>query len=245
MTTEKNAKRTAGILTGLLILTLASSFYYYNNSREYKTEADRARLAQDSALAVKQLLDKELQDMKLALQSAKGYNAELNKKLEASESLVRDKQTQIDRLIAAHASVSALHKQLKQLKAERAAMEKRIQDLLDENQKLQAENAGLKQAVARLESDRLALQDKLNAADAAGGKAGDFRIDMMRNSTRVTAKARRTEEIGVSFDLPANLSSETSGTKEVYLVVLDPGGKPIRHKSSKTISLRTAEPSLT
>lgn len=237
MTIEKKARWIAGVLTGLLLLAVISAGYYYNTGRNYKGEADKARLAQDSILAVKQLLDKEMQDMNTALENAKGRNAELDRKIAESELTLRDKQTQIDKLLAENGTVSSLRKQLKDIKAERVTMDKQIQDLLAENQQLQAQNGILTKNISQLEKDKLALQDKLNAADIANSKAGNFRIDMLRNSSKVTAKSKRTNEIGISFDLPANLSSETSGNKEIYVVILDPQGKPIGNKTSKTVQL--------
>ncbi len=238
MTIEKKARWIAGTLTGLLLLALTSTVYYYSSSQDYKDEADRARLSQDSVMAVKQLLDKELAAMNAELGKAKGRTEELDKKIAESESILRDRQAQIDRLLADNATVSSLRRQLKDLRAERATMEKQLQDLLAENQQLLSENERLAQNVGRLQQDKLLLQEKLDAADLANAKAGNFRVDMIRNSSKVTAKAKRTNEISVSFDLPENLSAETGGNKEIYLVILDPAGKPVRNKSNKEVTLK-------
>ncbi len=248
MTIEKKARWIAGTLTGLLLLAVISTAYYYNTGQNYKGEADKARLAQDSILAVKQLLDKEMQDMNAALENAKGRNAELDKKIAESELTLRDRQAQIDKLFAENGTVSSLRKQLKDIKAERVTMDKQIQVLLADNQQLQLQNGILIKNISQLENDKLALQDKLNAADLANAKAGNFRVDMLRTSSKVTAKSKRTNEIGISFDLPANLSSETSGNKDIYIVILDPKGKPIGNKTNKTVQLgdsRTITPAKT
>jgi hypothetical protein len=238
MTIEKKARWIAGVLTGLLLLTITSTAFYYNSGQNYRSEADKARLSRDSVLAVKQLLDKEVQDMKIDLLNVKGHNEELDKKLSDSELALQEKQNLIDKLMAENATVFSLRKQLKALKADHATMEKQIQDLLAENQQLQSLNASLVQNVSRLEKDKLALQEQLNLADKLNSKAGNFRIDMLHNSNKVTAKSKRTNEIGISFDLPANLSDENPGNKEMYLVILDPQGKPVQNKSNKNFTLK-------
>ncbi|MEO5642521.1 MAG: hypothetical protein ABIQ40_14215 [Bacteroidia bacterium] len=237
MTIEKKARWIAGGLTVLLVLAVSSTLFYYNSGQTYKSDADRARLAQDSILAVKQLLDKEMQDTRIELENSKGRNAELDKKLAESEAALHEKQTQIDKLLAENATVASLRKQLRDLKTERLSMEKQIQNLLAENHQLQEDNLRLSQNIGQLERDNMSLQDKLYAADILNSRAGNFRVDMMRNSSKVTAKAKRTNEIGVSFELPSTISSAT-GSKEIYLVVLDPQGKPVANKSNKKITLK-------
>lgn len=241
MTIEKKARWIAGTLAGLLLLTFSASIHFYNTRENFKAEADRTRLAQDSVLAVKQLLEKELQEMRINLQSAKGRNAELDSKLAASESLIREKQQQIDKLLAANATVNTLRRQLQSLRLEKEAMNKKIQELVSENQRLQAENERLARNIAVLEKDNRELQDRLTAAAAAGQKAGNFRVEMVRKNTKVTAKAKRTKEIIVSFDLPAGMAAQPAGSSTLYLVVLDPKTKPVKNKTAEEIRLDDGE----
>jgi hypothetical protein len=238
MTIEKKARWIAGTLTGLLLLAVISTTYYYHTGRTYKNDADKARLAQDSILAVKQLLDKEIQEMKISLDKAKGQNAELDKKIAASELELHYKQNQIDKLTAENAAVFSLRKQLKELKSDRAIMDKQIQDLLAENQQLRNQNSLLAENISLLEKDKLILQDKLNNADLLNSKAGNFRVDMQKHNGKVTAKSKRTNEIDISFDMPANISSASAGNKEIYIVILDPQKKSIGNKAGNTIRLK-------
>src|SRR5690349_6822995 len=108
MTTEKKAKWVAGTLTGLLLLAMVTGFYQYKQGQNYKSDAETALLRQDSILAVKQMLDKELADMRIELGNAKGRNAELDEQLLARENSLKEKQTEIDRLIAQNATVQSL-----------------------------------------------------------------------------------------------------------------------------------------
>lgn len=236
--TEKKAKWIAGTLTGLLLLALGTTFYYYHTGLNYKSEADQARLSQDSVLAIKQLIDKELFETRANLEDAKGKNAELDAKLSAADSVLLVREQKISQLIAANATVASLRKQLAEMRTQRATMDKQIQDLLAENQQLTADNSRLAKSISQLELEKIALQDRLNAADLAASKAGNFRVEMLRNSSKVTAKSKRTNEIGVSFDLPANLSAATGGKRDIYLVLLDPKGKPVQSKTSKSVTLK-------
>lgn len=238
MTIEKKAKWIAGGLTVLLLLAIASTLFFYNSGQAYKSSADRARLAQDSILAVKQLLDKEIHDARIELENSKGRNAELDKKLADAEAALNEKQVRIDKLLAENATVASLRKQLRDLKADRVTMEKQIQSLQEENQLMYTDNLQLSNTAHQLKLENQKLRDELNAAELANSKAGNFRVDMMRTKSKVTAKAKRTNEIGISFELPANISSETAGSEEIYLVILDPQGKPVANKSNKNITLK-------
>lgn len=237
MTTEKKAKWVAGTLTGLLLLAMLAGVYQYNRGQDYKSEAETALLRQDSILAVKQMLDKELADMRIELGNAKGQNAELDEQLLAKERTLLEKQAEIDRLVAQNATVQSLRNQLAQLKSERETMNLQIQALLTENQALSADNQRLRNSIITLEGDKLALQEKLNAADRTGNRASNFRVDMMRNNGKVTAKAKRTRDIKVSFDMPMNNSDETTGSKEVYLVIVGPDGKAVRNDAATSVIL--------
>jgi hypothetical protein len=237
MTIEKKAKWIAGTLTGLLMLAMVSSVYLYNDGQGYKSDAERARLSQDSVLAVKQLLDKEIADMRIELADAKGKNAELDERLVQSETALTEKQTRIDKLLADNASVHSLRNQLKELKAERETMNLQIQNLLAENLSLQADNQSLRNSINLLEGEKLALQTKLNAANQSANRAGNFRVDMLRNNGKVTSKAKRTRDIRVSFDMPLNSANGTAGKTDTYLVIIDPQGKTVTDKKTKSVTL--------
>lgn len=237
MTTEKKAKWVAGTLTGLLLLAMLTGVYQYNRGQEYKSEAETALLRQDSILAVKQMLDKELADMRVELGNAKGKNAELDEQLLEKENTLKQKQTEIDKLVAQNATVQSLRNQLTQLKSERETMNLQIQTLITENQTLLADNQRLRNSILTLESEKVSLQEKLDAADRTGNRANNFRVDMMRNNGKVTAKVKRTRDVKVSFDMPMNNSEHTSESKEVYLVIIGPDGKAVRNDATNSVVL--------
>lgn len=237
MTTERKAKWVAGTLTGLLLIAILSGVYQYQSARGYQSESERARLQHDSILATKQLLDKEIADLRIVLADEKGMNAELNERLLSAEQSLNEKQKQIERLIADNASVSSLRAQLKELRAQKDALNAEIANLKAANLQLTGENQRLSAAIATLEGDKLALQNKLLEADKSASKAGNFRVDMLKNNGKITAKAKRTRDIRVSFDLPANIAPPQQTNAEVYLVIIDPQGKMIAGKNAKKVRL--------
>lgn len=239
MTTEKKAKLIAGTVTGLLILALAGSVYFYNAGQNYKSDAAKSQTARDSILTLKQQLDQEIAGMRIELTSAKGRNDELDRRLAESTAELNKRQAEIDRLVAENASLTSLRRQLKDLKAERESLNEKIQQLTTENQDLTVENQRLRNNVNSLESEKLALQNKLSAADFATNRAGNFRVDMMRNSGKVTSKARKTRDMLISFDMPANNSPQTAGKSNVYVVLIGPDGKPVTNKSTKSVTLNS------
>jgi regulator of replication initiation timing len=237
MTTEKKAKWVAGAVTGLLLLAMASGVYFYNGQQAYKAKAEDAILKHDSILSVKQLLDREMADLRIELADAKGKSAELDQELIAKENELRSRQEQIDRLVAQNATVQSLRNQLAQLKSEREALNLRVYALISENENLAADNQRLRNSIVTLESEKTALQSKLEATDRSMSRAGNFRVDMLRNNGKVTAKAKRTRDIRVSFDMPVNTAAETSGSKDVYLVVVDPQGQQLKNTASSATTL--------
>lgn len=237
MTTEKKARWIAGTLTGLLLLAMLTGVYQYNRASDYKSETEAALLRQDSILAVKQMLDKEIADIRAELDNAKGRNTQLDQELLACENSLKEKQTEIDRLMAQNSTVQSLRNQLSQLKSERETMNLQIQTLLTENQNLSSETQRLRNNIVTLENEKLALQEQLKAADLSGNRASNFRVDMMRNNGKVTAKAKRTRDIKVSFDMPSNNSEQTDGTKDVYLVIIGPDGKAVRNDATTSVVL--------
>lgn len=241
MTTGKKTKWITGALAGLLLLATVSGIYFYNEEQHYKADAGRARLAQDSVLAVKQLLEKEIFDIRAELALVKVQHGTLGQKLADSERLLGEKQLQIDKLLAENATVTALRRQLKELRAEKEKLNRQIQELLAENLQIQGANEQLARKVELLEREKQELQGRLLDADRKGNRAANFRVEMMRNKKKVTAKAKRTNEINVSFDLPANLSGETRGEKKMYLVVLDPKGNPVKDKSASVLTLENGQ----
>lgn len=237
MTTERKAKWIAGTLTALLALAITSGVYFYSNANSYRSEAERVRLSQDSLLAVKQLLDKEIADMRVDLEKSKGMNAAFDRQLREAETALNEKQLRIDKLAASNAGMNSLRNELTALRAERNALDLQVKSLTAENTSLRGENTRLGNTIALLQNEKTALENRLLAADHSANRAGNFKVDMLRSNGKVTARAKRTRTIKVSFDLPANNAVQTSGTRELYLVVLDPEGKSVSDKNSKSVTL--------
>lgn len=237
MTTEKKAKLFAGTVTGLLILALMGSLYFYNTGQTHKSDAAKAHMAHDSILALKHQLDQEIAGMRNELASAKGRNEDLDRKLAESTSELNMRQAEIDRLIAANANSNALRRQLTDLKAERESLNEKILALTTQNQNLSAENQRLLNSINVLENDKLALQNKLSATDFAANRAGNFRVDMRKNNGKVTSKAKRTRDVLISFDMPANAAPPGNLKNNLYVVLVAPDGIPVTNKSSKSVTL--------
>lgn len=240
ITNQQRSRLISGVLAGLLLLALGTSIYFFSDAKASKALTDRVRLQQDSVLAVKQLLDKEIFQLHIDLDSAKGKNARLDQQIAANEKQLREKSILIDKLLAENATVKTLQHQLKDIRQQRETMNKQLQELLAENGRLSSENTRLQNSVSQLERDKNELQEQLNKVSIAATKAGNFRVEMQRDNTKVTAKHRRTSQVSVSFDLPSNLTA-TSADLPLYLVVLDPGGKAVKSKTTKTIVLKDGQ----
>ncbi|MEL6944874.1 MAG: hypothetical protein AAFO82_19630, partial [Bacteroidota bacterium] len=87
------------------------------------------------------------------------------------------------------------------------------------------------------------MTDRLYRMAPAGFTAGNFAVNIERKNEKLTSKAKQAKEIKVNFDLPY-VPAEKQGKTELYLVVTDIYGNPVKSPSSSTVSVPSPQDDL-
>jgi hypothetical protein len=131
-----------------------------------------------------------------------------------------------------------LKKQLRDLQVLRDEYLTRIDSLLTENQKLQAEKKELTGTVETLNKN---LESTVNTASVL--RAEYIKVNSYKRkgsgSYTATNSARRVHKMEVCFDVLENKIAK-AGEKTVYLRITEPGGKPVGNKGTGSGAFKTA-----
>lgn len=218
MTTYQKSIRN-GTLTVAALLLLSLSGWLWVNNKDLEKRADQATLRQDSILASKLLLDKEIHDLNLVLAENSHKNAALDSTILGINALLSEKMKVINGLSAENASVKRLKKELNDLKALRQKFERQVQELLAENAQLKAEN--------RLLADKLAA--RVIPLPEVLVNTGNFRITLQRSNSKPTLRSGKIRNVSVSFEVKSN--SKETVSQNVYVLAKDANGNVISEAS--------------
>ena|SRR6218665_3001873 len=214
MTTyQKSIRNGTLILAALLSISIIG--WLSVNNKDLEKMSDQARLRQDSILASKLLLDKEIYDLNLALSENKHKNASLDSTILGINGLLNEKIKIINGLNAENASVKRLKKELTDLKLLRQKFEKQIQELLAENAQLKEQN--------RLLTDKLASQ--VIPKPEIVVNTDNFRVTLQRGNSKPTLRSKKIRTLSFSFEVKSN--SKEALSQNVYIVAKDANGNII------------------
>jgi len=234
---QKSNKSTIWIV--LLIVSALLNVYQLMNRNTVVTSYEQKV---DTLVVERVNIEKELSDARNELDKYRGLSAELdstvneaNKKLAEQEKTIKD----ITRKSKNSAELSAkLKVQLADLQALRDEYLTRIDSLLTENQKLQAEKKQLSGTVESLSKN---LETTVSTASAL--KAEYLKVTAYKRKSNgtytVASLAKRTHKMDVCFDILENKIART-GEKTIYLKITEPGGKPIGNKGTGSGSFKTS-----
>ncbi|CAN5237418.1 hypothetical protein BH09BAC1_BH09BAC1_17910 [soil metagenome] len=221
----------AGVVTVLLLIAVAGAGVLYDMRGDLQLGINQEKLNSEKLLSEKLQLDKEIASLNNELLSLNGKNTELGSQLEMSNKKVSEQGNSLTKLQKEHSNLKSLSKEVNSLKKLRDQLQVEIAGLKDANKTLTSSNENLAQTVATLQAENQSLKDKLKTAAVL--KAGNFRVDVMRkNADKLTAKARQTKQVSVSFDLPSSAVASL-GKSKVYLVITGPDGKPLAEENAQ------------
>lgn len=235
MSTEKGLRTYGIVMTILFILALAGFLITYFGKNKVIAETSSER---DELLIERTNLERDLDSLQNVLQLASAENDSLEGSLSELQSLIQEKDALVSRLRAQSANTAkGLQNEINQLRQLRGELEGAIGQLQEENATLRAENERLTAENEQLTTERgqltsqvedlnkfnQTLQDQVAKLTRAGIKASAFRVDVETRSDKLTAKARRTREIAITFDL-VDLPEEYQGEHTLYLVLTDVNG---------------------
>ncbi len=235
MSTEKGLRTYGIVMTILFILALAGFLITYFGKNKVIAETSSER---DELLIERTNLERDLDSLQNVLQLASAENDSLEGSLSELQSLIEEKNALVTRLRAQSANTAkGLQNEINQLRQLRGELEGAIGQLQEENETLRTENQRLTAENEQLTTERgqltsqvedlnkfnQTLQDQVAKLTRAGIKASAFRVDVETRSDKLTAKARRTREIAITFDL-VDLPEEYQGEHTLYLVLTDVNG---------------------
>lgn len=235
MSNEKGLRTYGIVMTVLFILALAGFLITYFGKNKVIAETSSER---DELLIERTNLERDLDSLQNVLQLASAENDSLEGSLSELQSLIQEKDALVSRLRAQSANTAkGLQNEINQLRQLRGELEGAIGQLQEENATLRAENKRLTAENEQLTTERgqlssqvedlnkfnQTLQDQVAKLTRAGIKASAFRVDVETRSDKLTAKARRTREIAITFDL-VDLPEEYQGEHTLYLVLTDVNG---------------------
>jgi predicted nuclease with TOPRIM domain len=252
--TSDNRKIIYGVLIAALLGTWGYLIWDKSKSNEKVTQLQTEYSNKDSSLnAVQQ----EYNDALARLDSATGNNTQL-------QGALSDRQVEIDRLKkeitgitnkknASAAELSRARNLINQLNMRIDDMYVEIERLRGENATLATSNQRLTTDKQRLTTEKTQLEENLTTTEAERRKVEDVASTLHasnmnitpinlknRGKEKETTTAKRVDLLRVSFDIDENRIA-SSGTKEIYVSVIAPDGRPVTMASgSGTFDTRDA-----
>lgn len=237
---ENPKKDNRGSIITLLIIALIASWGYFlysnNKSNNLISEKDVQYSVLDST---KNAIQKEYDDAMGRLDQMTQTNSSL-------DSLVKTKDTELETLKGKFRNLvnkqNATAKDLAEAKSLVGELNGRINQYIQEIERLQAENQQLTTDKANLTSEKKVLEQDLSATQQAK-KAAEDKVDVgstlhasrftispinEKNSgkEKTTSRAKRVDKLRISFLIDENRIS-VSGKKILYVIAKDPSGKTI------------------
>ncbi len=248
-----NRWKTVSILLGVLFLCAAVfGVTFYSKYKTYVNKANDLGAQLDST---RTQLQGELASLNSSYNNQIAVNDTLTVDLQAKIAEVEDLKGRIAKarkeLKISKANTEEIKARLAQMEELKNALERDILGLKEENQALAASNAELnmelsdtKDQVSTLNKQVMSLTGanekltgRLRTLAPAGFRADNFTVTSANKRDKLTTKARKIDEITVTFDLN-NIPEEYQGNRELYLVLTEFNGNPVEAVPGKNVNLK-------
>ena len=212
------------IALGLLaLLVLGGGIYFFDQSRKRTAERDRVALRADSLMAAKLTLERDTSQLGSQLRAARTDLGDLNARIETVNRELSRKSAQLARIgrqnTARAEEAAQLSADLERLTAQRDSMTTQLATLTTERQGLTDQNAQLTRRTDTLTREVVMLNERIRGmAPLSAVTADAFRVEVVKPNDKVTAKAKKADELAVSFTLPTALSGLGEQVVNVVLV---------------------------
>jgi len=240
MESNQNPQKQNGtnkLLIVLLIASLGLNAYLFTSKN---TMQDDYKVEKDSLITARVDVEKELTDTYTELNQYKGINSRLDSLLSEANGKVDEQKAKIDALIKREGNSKKLNKELQaelaELKKLRDQYLEKIDALLVENEQLKKDKNELTTTVESLTKN---LESTVTTASLLRAEYLKINSFKKRNNNKYTSTvmAKRTNKIDACFTILENKIAK-SGSKTVYLRILEPGGKVIGNRSEGSSSFK-------
>lgn len=222
---EKQINKTkiyAGVITVLLLTAVAGTGVLYDINGDLKGNLNTEQLKNEKLLSEKLALDKDILFLKGEMTTLTSHSKELASQLETANSRIQEQENNIAQMRKQN---NSMRKEVEGMRKLKEQLEMEVANLKAANKTLADANALLEKNMGELVAENNALKDKLKTA--AIMRASNFRVEVMRKrADKLTARAKRTHQVSVSFDLPESAMANL-GKSKVYMVITGPNGKPL------------------
>ncbi len=251
-TNNQSWKVAAGILGLLFVGALIFGIMFFN---KYQATVDKAADLGTQLDSTRTQLEGELASLNTSYGAQIALNdtlsVDLQKKItEVEELKVRIAKARKD-LKSSQANIAEITARLAQMEELKVALEQDIFGLKEENQSLASSNQALntelsatKDEVNTLNKNVMALTSandkltgRLKTVAPAGFRADNFTVSSATKKDKQTSKAKKIDEITVSFDLN-NIPEEFQGSRDIYLVLTEFNGNPVAAVPGKEVTLK-------
>jgi hypothetical protein len=235
----------------LIIALLCTWGYIIWDKSKTKEEIQQKDAQYASVITEKDTLQNLLEEATMRYDNLKTTNARKDSTITAKDRDIANKKAQIQGLISNKNATAA---ELAQARALIASLNADIEDYKTQIEVLKGQNLVLtqeKEAVTQqrnqvaqqFDSAKVVIEEKDNLIDIGSTlQAGNFNIlgiEQKKNGKeKETTKAKRVDMVRISFDLAEN-RIVTSGTKDLFILVTGPDGKPVTSESLGSGSFAT------
>lgn len=253
------AKPVAILFSGLFVIALIGVVYLLvNNNKLSDTQAGMETQIEDLNVQ-REDLRTELQTIETSFDEKITENEELSvtleervKEVEALEWKLQDARKRLTNSEAENETIKSKLATLEEMKTELqsdiAALGKTNSDLKKVNaeikEQLEMSNEyamSLNAHLVDMSDTNKKLMNRLYTIAPAGFIAENFVVTSEKRNDKLTSKARRTDEVKVSFDIN-NVPKDYFGDEEIYLVFAQFDGQPVAEIPTKKVRIASREP---
>lgn len=255
--TDSRKRAFTAVLVGALAVATTFGIYQAYRSSEISNERDRFTIQSDSLMTVKKNLEEEIGGLTKDLNDERDENAELVNKTEYINGLLAEKEKVLSRLNreaknlrsqnkSKDEQMTILNNQIIALNDVKILMERNLSDLQANNANLVSENTEWKAKYDELRTQ----SDELNTHIASLNKridgiiydspADNFKVEVLKPNSKVTAKAKKAHALKVSFVVPEMVKTSTKSIQKLYLTILDDKNAPVKG-AEKEVSIMKGE----
>jgi len=246
-------KDNRGIIYGVLIAALLGTWGYIIYDKSKTKEVIQQKDVQYASLdSVRNQLLTDYQAAEIRLDKMTSENAKLDSLVKTRDKDVATMRNRIKTLIskqnASAADLAEARRLINQLNG-------RIEEYVQEIERLQGENRQLTADKVQLTQEKQQLTETLdtkvaenkdlsNKVDVGSTlNASNFQLaainEKKSGKEKVTVKAKKADKLRVSFDVDNRLT--VSGTKDLYVIVVDPQGKVVKEEGLGSGTVNTRE----
>jgi DNA repair ATPase RecN len=218
---------------------LVFNFYQWQTN---ETQVQVLTVEKESLATAKVDVEKELTETLEELNQYKNMNARVDSLLAEANVTIEQQKERIEKMLKNERNSASLNKKLKaeleELKKLRDEYLEKIDALLVENSQLKEEKATLTTKVAELETDLDKTITTASVLKAEYVKTTSFKKKGSEKYVE-TLMAKRTNRLRVCFSVMDNKIAK-SGDKDVFLRIVEPGGKTLGDRSSGSSTFKLA-----